>query len=94
MHTPLAGRKAARVAGGERAPLPRRSQPRARAGLRARRVCAARHLPVSPECWARSGSSEVCRRRAGLRMQRVSAGVRGHLAHLGMASRTSDSVDL
>lgn len=85
MHTPLAGRKAARVAGGERAPLPRPSQPRARAGPRARRVCAARHLPLSPECWARSGSSEVCRRRAGLRMQRVSARVRDDLTHLGMA---------
>lgn len=90
VHTPLAGRRAARVAGGERAPPPRPSRPRARAGPRARRVCAARHLPLSPERWARSGISEVCRRRAGVRTQRVSATARGVCAHLGMAPRTSD----
>lgn len=67
-HTPLAGRRAALVASGERAPPPRPTRPRARAGPRARRVCAARHLPLSPECRARSGSLEVCRRRAGPRL--------------------------
>lgn len=77
VHTPLAGRRAARVAGGERAPPPRPSRPRARAGPHARRVCAARHLPLSPERRARSGSSEVCRRRAGLRRQTVFAELTG-----------------
>lgn len=89
-HTPLAGRRAARVAGGERAPPPRPSRPRAGAGPRARRVCATRHLPLSPRCWARSGSSEVWRRRAGPRVRTVAAGARGVRAHLGMAPRTSD----
>lgn len=80
------------MAGGERAPLPRPSRPRARAGPRARRVCAARHLLPIPESGARSGSSEGCRRRADVRARRASAGARGGCAHLGMAPRTSDSV--
>lgn len=84
VHTPLAGRRAARVAGGERAPPPRPNRPRARAGPRARRVCAARHLPLSPESRARSGNSEVCRRRADLRMRTVPARARAGSAHLGV----------
>lgn len=86
-HTPLAGRRAARVAGGERAPPPR---PSAGAGPRARRVCATRHLPLNPWCRARSGSSEVWRRRAGPRVRTVAAGARGFRAHLGMAPRLND----
>lgn len=52
---------------------------RARAGLCGPGVCAAKHLPPSPGRKARSGSSEVYRRRAGLRMLRVSARAKGVL---------------
>lgn len=54
----------------------------AQAGPRGRGVCAAKHLPPSPGRKARSGSSEVYRRRAGLRMLRMSARAKGVLAHL------------
>lgn len=61
----------------------------AQAGPRGRGVCAAKHLPPSPGRKARSGSSEVYRRRAGLRMLRMSARAKGVLAHLGRTPWTS-----
>lgn len=94
-HTPLAEHQAATVASEQRAPRPHPPEPAEpkpvpAAGESARQ----KHLLPSPGRKARSGSSEVYRRRAGLRMPRVSARANGVLAHLSTTPWISLSCNL